>query len=447
MKQLFPAARVKRSQSMPLHGAAESAAARYDATEERDEVRELHVLLSDEEEGAAPGAARPRALTTPRTSPSSPQHGVPARSEPAVTATSSHATVTAAISRTKHDAAKGMTERTKETEDVVEGLPERMWSSRQTNRITSNKSASSSDYSPASTPLTDEDVVDRSTVRVETRTSELVVHSTTRDESDGEIVCDKCRARVRNNKSFSRAMCECDDSSDSASGRKESTRVEQPQEIIGRNSEFSESLSKAKNQENVNAETGEAVRHKSGPRNEARCAQDGDRDTRNANRGPELANETSEAVAKKSGLSVNSEPSTAKREGFYLPENQDSSDEHQNSQSTEDVQIGPADTKNNRIEKVLEEFVIVEADAAEIEHGRLSEGAVAAEAEPDEPGLTRMSAGLLQLLSGVVVSLPPRAVPAVLGVILKPDLLLVLARHPDAEVRTNAVKVQLLFKM
>ena len=62
--------------------------------------------------------------------------------------------------------------------------------------------------------------------------------------------------------------------------------------------------------------------------------------------------------------------------------------------------------------------------------------------EDEEHGLVVVSSGLLRLLCQVVVSLPSTDLHQVLGIILKPEALLVLAHHPALAVRTNAVKVR-----
>ena len=63
------------------------------------------------------------------------------------------------------------------------------------------------------------------------------------------------------------------------------------------------------------------------------------------------------------------------------------------------------------------------------------------EIDDDEKGLVLISAGLLELLSQIVVSLPSGDLLQVLGIILKPEVLLILAHHAAPEIRANTVKV------
>ena len=63
------------------------------------------------------------------------------------------------------------------------------------------------------------------------------------------------------------------------------------------------------------------------------------------------------------------------------------------------------------------------------------------ELDDDEKGLVLISAGLLELLSQIVVSLPSGDLLQVLGIILKPEVLLILAHHAAPEIRANTVKV------
>ena len=71
----------------------------------------------------------------------------------------------------------------------------------------------------------------------------------------------------------------------------------------------------------------------------------------------------------------------------------------------------------------------------------LSESTRPTEIDDDEKGLILISAGLLELLSQIVVSLPNTDLLQVLGIILKPEILLILAHHAAPEIRVNAVKV------
>ena len=65
--------------------------------------------------------------------------------------------------------------------------------------------------------------------------------------------------------------------------------------------------------------------------------------------------------------------------------------------------------------------------------------------DDDEKGLVLISAGLLELLSQIVVSLPSVDLLQVLGIILKPEVLLILAHHAAPEIRENVVKVCIYF--
>ena len=65
--------------------------------------------------------------------------------------------------------------------------------------------------------------------------------------------------------------------------------------------------------------------------------------------------------------------------------------------------------------------------------------------DDDEKGLVLISAGLLELLSQIVVSLPNVDLLQVLGIILKPEVLLILAHHAAPEIRANVVKVCIYF--
>ena len=53
-----------------------------------------------------------------------------------------------------------------------------------------------------------------------------------------------------------------------------------------------------------------------------------------------------------------------------------------------------------------------------------------------------VSIGLLELLSLVVVSTPTSHLRGVLDVVLKPEVLLVMANHPAPQIRTAVVKVR-----
>ena len=63
------------------------------------------------------------------------------------------------------------------------------------------------------------------------------------------------------------------------------------------------------------------------------------------------------------------------------------------------------------------------------------------EVDDDEKGLVLISAGLLELLSQIVVTLPNSDLLQVLGIILKPEVLLILAHHAAPKIRANVVKV------
>ena len=64
------------------------------------------------------------------------------------------------------------------------------------------------------------------------------------------------------------------------------------------------------------------------------------------------------------------------------------------------------------------------------------------EVDEEEKGLVLICAGFLEMLCQVVVSIPNNDLLQVLGIILKPEVLIVLAHHNAPEIRTNAVKVR-----